>query len=64
MRRLLVVSVVLLSGCASFNWGTTIAGGQCGKVDYCLTALGQSVCLNGERSGCPTVEEDENSTGN
>jgi len=38
MRKL--VLLLLLSGCSTMNLSKTIAGGECGAVDYRITFLG------------------------
>jgi hypothetical protein len=48
MRLLIVLSVLLLSGCKT---GETIAAGASGKVDYCVTFMGTNLfCVNAERT--------------
>ena len=36
----IIVLVLLLGGCGTVNLSKTIAGGECGAVDYRITLLG------------------------
>lgn len=48
---LVVVCGVLLSGCGTFNFANTVAGGKCGKVNYSIEFMGQSLIgVSGDRT--------------
>ena len=60
MKRLILLCAVLLSGCNSLNLEKTIAGGQVGSIDYCITVLGNNLfCVHAERVILDQDDEEE-----
>ena len=53
MKKLIIGMCITmaLGGCSSLNLGDTVAGGQDGEVDYCVTVMNvQALCIKGRRA--------------
>lgn len=61
MRFLFLLLLAVASGCGTMNLSETIAGGECGSVDYSITVMGTKVIgIEAERE-CIEKKEDESS---
>lgn len=48
---ILIISIFLLTSCANLDTSGTIAAGKDGKVDYCITMIGNDLfCVKAERT--------------